>query len=77
MEKLTFRKIYTKTDDIGCYVDAIIIFNKREYAYEVVRLTGQAAEREGCDIMKINKKYKYNLQIDLWFIIIRLDWQDK
>ena len=80
-----FKKFYSKVDDLGIAYDSIILFDKRPMLYKTVeqRLDDDVLaniKSGGVYCYKQNtfvSQYQYRLQIDLWFMFIRLKWNGR
>lgn len=74
---IKFRKIYyqIKKEDYGSYVDSIIVYEKRAVAYSTRVLKPDEVIKKGYNVETVDTHFKHFLQIDLWLIILRFNWE--
>jgi len=77
--KADFRKFYFRMEekDYGTYIPSVIVYSKMPFMYTTKVLSDEEAKKKGYQVEAINTHFKYSLQIDLWFVILRFYWQDK
>lgn len=86
MKHFTFRKLYAEIDEMGMAQHSIILFGKRPHLYRS-RVILKDLNPKVLDSIRAGEvvqttetyvsQYIYNLRIDLWLVMIDLQWKGR
>lgn len=73
--KINFRKLFYIVDEHDhFYKDAIVVFDKKGIRHYIKPLTEEEYKKYGYGYKMIYTRFRCNLRLDLWFIILNFTW---
>lgn len=79
MKKIIFKKLFHlyKEKDRGSVIDSICLFENYPWIYQTRVLVDNEAKEKGYRVENVVTQYRRRFRLDLWILIINLEWKSK